>query len=138
MTDWSKDDAPRAVRVVAERGRVSGQARAEHAREAAEQGITLLVNRGRRLPLRAGQLSLAVVGPNADSTAALQGNYKGRAPVLRTVAAGLAGRAGVTVAHAPTVAPSPTVIGPRTDAMLPIVTPLPLIGWRRPVFLYFL
>ena len=59
---------------------------AEHralAREVAEKAMVLLKNEGNTLPLREAK-TLAVVGPNAASLIALEGNYNGQpsAPVL--------------------------------------------------------
>ncbi|KAK8954832.1 Beta-D-xylosidase 1 [Platanthera zijinensis] len=46
--------------------------------EAARQGIVLLKNDRRRLPLRPSTLhSVAVIGPNSDATATMIGNYAG-------------------------------------------------------------
>lgn len=48
------------------------------ARRMAQEGLVLLKNRGRTLPLTAAQLrTVAVIGPNADSDWALLGNYHG-------------------------------------------------------------
>jgi len=50
----------------------------ELAREAARQGIVLLKNCAGSLPLNAKAIkSLAVIGPNANATRAMIGNYEG-------------------------------------------------------------
>ncbi len=65
------DDIPYTVVSCAEHKAVS--------LECAEKSIVLLKNNG-ILPLDAGKLkTIAVIGPNADSRAALEGNYNGRA-----------------------------------------------------------
>jgi len=66
--------------------------------EAARQSIVLLKNDG-TLPLRPGLLHrLAVIGPNADSVAALVGNYNGTPSAPVTVLAGLRAALGPAVA----------------------------------------
>ena len=46
--------------------------------EAARQGIVLLLNRGRGPPLSASRhRTVAVIGPNADATVTMIGNYAG-------------------------------------------------------------
>lgn len=57
----------------------------EHlALEAARQGIVLLKNHGPVLPLSpARHHSIAVVGPNADATVTMIGNYAGK-PIIHT------------------------------------------------------
>ena len=53
------------------------------AKEAAEQSLTLLVNREGTLPLRSGVKRLALIGPNANATTTMQGNYAtSKAPLL--------------------------------------------------------
>eukprot|EP01045_Picozoa_sp_COSAG04_P003181 COSAG04_NODE_127_length_24502_cov_31.657583_15_plen_471_part_00 len=53
------------------------------AKEAAEQSITLLVNREGTLPLRSDVKRLALIGPNANATTTMQGNYAtSKAPLL--------------------------------------------------------
>ena len=50
----------------------------ELAREAARQGIVLLKNNKGSLPLNAKSIkSLAVIGPNANATKTMLGNYEG-------------------------------------------------------------
>lgn len=50
----------------------------ELAREAARQGIVLLKNMAGSLPLSPGTInSLAVIGPNADASKTMIGNYEG-------------------------------------------------------------
>lgn len=47
--------------------------------EAAHQGIVLLENRGRSLPLsRTRHRTVAVIGPNSDATVTMIGNYAGK------------------------------------------------------------
>ncbi len=58
--------------------------------ETARQSIVLLKNEGRYLPLNKAQLKrIAVIGPNALSTIALEGNYNGHADEYVTVADGI-------------------------------------------------
>ncbi len=59
------------------------------ARRAARAGIVLLKNEGGLLPLPRDVRSLVVVGPNADATDVLLGNYNGLNPRLVTVLEGL-------------------------------------------------
>ena len=64
-------------------------AHAALALEAAEKSMVLLENDG-VLPLDAGSIStIAVIGPNADSIAALEGNYNGTSSRYVTFLAGL-------------------------------------------------
>ena len=78
----------------------------EHRRlslEAAEKSIVLLRNRNGFLPLNKKKLrSVAVIGPNADSRAALRGNYYGTASESVTVLQGIREAVGpeVTVRYA--------------------------------------
>ncbi len=63
--------------------------------EAAEKSLVLLRNRNHLLPLDRSRIhSLAVIGPNADSRRALEGNYCGRASGYVTVLEGLRQAAG--------------------------------------------
>eukprot|EP00760_Papus_ankaliazontas_P031037 PhM_4_TR5169/c3_g1_i1/m.79927 len=75
---------------------------AEHqalAREAATKGIVLLENRNQTLPLKTSAVkTVAVIGPNADNAATLQGNYNGQAPFLITPRMGIADHATVKYA----------------------------------------
>ena len=58
--------------------------------DAARQGIVLLKNERATLPLSTGKARrLVVVGPNANGTLVLQGNYQGVAPYLTSLLAGL-------------------------------------------------
>lgn len=53
--------------------------------EAASQGIVLLKNTNKALPLSISQLQnkkIALIGPTADATSLMQSNYYGRAPFL--------------------------------------------------------
>ena len=53
--------------------------------EAAQQGIVLLKNANKALPLSLSQLQnkkIALIGPTADATVLMQGNYFGHAPYL--------------------------------------------------------
>lgn len=65
----------------------------EHRRaalEVAKKSLVLLRNRNQLLPLNKNQLkSIAVIGPNADSRAALEGNYNGTASEYVTVLNGI-------------------------------------------------
>jgi beta-glucosidase len=56
--------------------------------EAARASMVLLKNKGDLLPLNAGSSTIAVIGPNADALAALEGNYNAIAshPVTPLVA----------------------------------------------------
>ena len=57
---------------------VCTEAHQELAVEAARQGIVLLKNEGNNLPLnRSSILTLAVVGPHANATSQMLGNYHG-------------------------------------------------------------
>ena len=49
----------------------------ELALQAARQGIVLLQNRGRTLPLSRSSQTVAVIGPNSDVTVTMIGNYAG-------------------------------------------------------------
>ena len=58
--------------------------------EAARQGITLVKNENKALPLKKGaNLDIALVGPNADATVTMQSNYHGTAPYLISPAQGM-------------------------------------------------
>jgi beta-glucosidase len=59
--------------------------------EAARESMVLLKNDG-ILPLKAGVRTIAVIGPNADSTDALIGNYNGTPSAPVTVLAGIRAR----------------------------------------------
>jgi beta-glucosidase-like glycosyl hydrolase len=53
--------------------------------EAAQESIVLLKNTNKALPLNLNQLKnkkIALIGPTADATGLMQGNYYGRAPFL--------------------------------------------------------
>ncbi len=53
--------------------------------EAAQESIVLLKNTNKALPLNLNQLKnkkIALIGPTADATELMQGNYYGRAPFL--------------------------------------------------------
>ena len=51
--------------------------------EAARQGVVLLKNAGETLPLDASRgLSVAVIGPHANATDAMLGNYAGIPPFI--------------------------------------------------------
>ncbi|KAL9259944.1 Beta-D-xylosidase 4-like protein [Drosera capensis] len=72
---------------------------AEHqelAREAARQGIVLLKNNERTLPFSSSRIkSLAVIGPNANATKTMIGNYEGTPCKYTTPVQGLAKHASV-------------------------------------------
>ncbi|GAB2246824.1 hypothetical protein Droror1_Dr00006706 [Drosera rotundifolia] len=72
---------------------------AEHqelAREAARQGIVLLKNNERTLPFSSSRIkSLAVIGPNANATKTMIGNYEGTPCKYTTPVQGLAQHASV-------------------------------------------
>jgi len=57
--------------------------------ETARASIVLLKNENRTLPLRKDLQTLAVIGPNADSTEVLNGNYNGDPTAPVTVLAGI-------------------------------------------------
>lgn len=58
--------------------------------EASRQGYVLLENNNRRLPLQASNVNtIALIGPNADATTTMQGNYAGHAPFLISPQQGL-------------------------------------------------
>jgi beta-glucosidase-like glycosyl hydrolase len=57
--------------------------------EAAEQGVTLVKNIGGTLPLSSASLKIALLGPHANATTAMQSNYHGTAPYLISPAQGL-------------------------------------------------
>lgn len=61
----------------------------ELAREAARQSIVLLKNKGDILPLRKNIKTIAVIGPAADSTDVLLGNYNGTPSKSVTILAGI-------------------------------------------------
>ena len=69
--------------------------------QAARETLVLLRNEGHLLPLRGHYRTIAVIGPNADSVAALVGNYNGTPSVPVTVLAGIQARfPGARVLHA--------------------------------------
>lgn len=58
--------------------------------EAARQSIVLLENKNEYLPIKKGSVKrIAVIGPNALSTTALEGNYNGHADEYITIADGI-------------------------------------------------
>ena len=57
--------------------------------EAAKESLVLLKNEGGMLPLKAAPKSIAVIGPDADSLDALEGNYNGTPSAPVTILAGL-------------------------------------------------
>jgi hypothetical protein len=62
----------------------------ELALEAARQGLVLVKNQGGKLPLSKDKIrNIAVVGPHADATTAMQSNYHGTAPYLISPAQGM-------------------------------------------------
>lgn len=66
--------------------------------EVARQTLVLLKNKNHTLPLKREKLrSIAVIGPNADSVAALEGNYYGTASRYITPLEGIADAVGETV-----------------------------------------
>lgn len=77
------------------------------AKEAADQSLVLLRNPSSVLPLSIQQFefgTIALVGPHANATTAMQGNYYGPAPYLISPLAGLRNRthgAAVRIAYAP-------------------------------------
>jgi hypothetical protein len=64
--------------------------------DAARQGMVLLKNDGKALPLQR-QSTVALIGPHAQSTEDLQGNYFGTAPYIISPEAGLSESAKVAV-----------------------------------------
>jgi beta-glucosidase len=94
---------------------------AEHrqlALQAARESIVLLKNQDDFLPLKKSVKTVLVIGPNAASLAALEGNYNGvpSAPVLPVdgLERGLAGRAKVLYAQGSSYADAFPVTAPRT------------------------
>jgi len=70
---------------------VNSAAHQQLALDAARQGIVLLKNDKNTLPLSASAVkTVAVIGPNANATKTLQGNYYGTAPFLITALDGIA------------------------------------------------
>ena len=66
------------------------QRRSDLVLEAARQGMTLVKNDNKALPLaKNANLDIALVGPNADATVTMQSNYHGTAPYLISPAQGL-------------------------------------------------
>lgn len=61
----------------------------EAARRVAEESLVLLKNSGHLLPLERPPARIAVIGPNADSLDALEGNYNGTPSHPVTVLAGI-------------------------------------------------
>jgi beta-glucosidase len=69
---------------------VDSPAHREMALEAARQSLVLLKNQGNRLPLDKNKIrSIAVIGPNADNTLVLEGNYQGTPAEPVSVLAGI-------------------------------------------------
>jgi beta-glucosidase len=69
---------------------VDSPAHREIALEAARQSLVLLKNAGNRLPLDKNKIrSIAVIGPNADNTMVLEGNYQGTPAEPVSVLAGI-------------------------------------------------
>ena len=56
---------------------LSSPAHTELAKKAAREAIVLLKNEGNVLPLRKDNITIAVVGPNADNARVILGNYNG-------------------------------------------------------------
>jgi beta-glucosidase-like glycosyl hydrolase len=89
---------------------VNSAAHQELALDAARQAIVLLKNTGATLPLDAKTIkTLAVVGPNANATTVMQGNYYGVAPYLVSPVAGLSKYASVTYVEGCSIAGNTTV-----------------------------
>lgn len=61
---------------------VNSVAHQQLALEAAQQSVVLLKNNNKALPFKTADMKLAVLGPNANATKTLQGNYEGHAPFL--------------------------------------------------------
>jgi len=80
----------------------------ELALEAARQGIVLLKNNGGALPFGSSVKNIALVGPHAKATVAMQGNYQGTAPYLISPEEGLSKFASVTVQEGCSVSGSDT------------------------------
>lgn len=69
---------------------INSTAAQQLALDAARQGFVLLENNNSRLPLTASNVgSIALIGPNADATTTMQGNYQGKAPFLISPSQGL-------------------------------------------------
>mmetsp|Transcript_57174 Transcript_57174/g.122822 ORF Transcript_57174/g.122822 Transcript_57174/m.122822 type:complete len:740 (-) Transcript_57174:188-2407(-) len=90
----------------------------ELALEAARQGIVLLKNDGGALPLDASKVKkIAIIGPHANATTTMQGNYQGVAPYLISPAEGLQKFAEISVQHGCDVDSKDTSgIAPAADA----------------------
>jgi beta-glucosidase-like glycosyl hydrolase len=74
---------------------------------AAQRGIVLLKNRANTLPL-AKKGTVAVIGPNAQATSTLQGNYYGNAPYLISPVQGISKYVTTTYAQGCTIATNDT------------------------------
>jgi beta-glucosidase len=60
--------------------------------QAAREAIVLLKNKNNLLPIKQAPATIAVIGPNADSLDALEGNYNGTPSTPVTIRAGLRNR----------------------------------------------
>lgn len=67
-----------------------------HALKMARQSIVLLKNEGNTLPLKKGLKKIAVVGPNADNSIAVLGNYNGIPSNIVTALQGIKNKVGAT------------------------------------------
>jgi beta-glucosidase len=70
------------------------RAHRELALETARKSVVLLKNDGRLLPLSKSLKTIAVIGPNADNTEVLLGNYNGEPSAPVTPLAGIRGKVG--------------------------------------------
>jgi len=72
---------------------VNTKAHQQLAKDAADMSLVLLVNKNKVLPLNAKTLkNIALIGPNADATKTMQGNYYGTAPYLISPQMGIQNR----------------------------------------------
>ncbi len=73
---------------------------AQKALDMARQTIVLLQNKGDILPLKAGKERIAVIGPNADNSPMMWGNYNGTPNHTVTILDGICDKLGVKKAKA--------------------------------------
>lgn len=79
---------------------VNTKAHQQLAKDAADMSLVLLRNKNKALPWNAKTLkSLAVIGPNANVTKTMQGNYYGTAPFLISPLMGIQNRTSAKVSY---------------------------------------